>query len=343
MTSTGFDGAPGTRPGRASPRARPARPLGPAPNRVAAIVWAVVLGTMLPMAAIESVRAASAAPSASAGTDAGAYPNLEAWVDQAPPPDAPAGSTILVGLTIWDSHQAQLFEMNGLYLKLHPATGKARPTEAVTRSDWPGHLLANVIVPKGGPGNVELVVRDQTCTADGTCGPADLPIHVGGVGPPPDAPLSSLVSAIVHLPAEPAVAGRPMDVVVDVTPRAEWDPSTLGVPDRLVVIATLGRGPDLANTVIRRQNGPNAPYRGQITIPEPGDVALVIAFPGHGGADDVIQSATTRVKVGASGPSTAPAAIAPPVEDGPSWPLVGGGLALVVVTGFVIRRVFADL
>jgi hypothetical protein len=288
------------------------------------------------LVALAGTPASAASAPASEDPNAGAYPTLEAWLDRLPPPDAPPGSTIEVGLTIWDSQQAQFMPMGGLVLKLHPATGKARPTEAATQPDWPGHLVATLKVPKGGPGAVELVVRD---------GPADLPIHVGGVGPPPEAPLSSLVSAFIQLPSGPVNAGRPMDIVVDVRTLVDWDPP-VSLPDRLVVIATLGRGPDLTNVEIRRAtgSGAEATFAGPITIPEGGDVTLVVAFPGGpGGADDVIPGATTRVKVGGPDPSTAPDATVPPVDADVSWPFVGGAAAFVVLAGLLIRRVFADL
>jgi hypothetical protein len=309
------------------------RHAGPAARAVATVL--AVLCASSAWGWVGAASVASAVPSASAAADLGAYPNLEAWLDQAPPPDAPAGTTIVIGLTIWDSHQAQFTVVSGLYLKLHPATGRARPTEAeIQRSGWPGHFLANVIVPKGGPGAVEVVVRDQT----------DLPVHVGGVGPPPSAPLSSLVGAQVHLPSGPAIAGQPMDLVVDVRPEVEWDPPP-GLPDRLVVIATLGRGPDLANTEIHRAAGSTTSFAGPITIPQAGDVELVFAFPGGTtGADDIIQGATTRILVRPGSDAPAPAAGPPPPADGgPAWPLIGGAAALILAAAFVIRRVFADL
>jgi hypothetical protein len=299
-----------------------------------ALAAAVLLVAALVVAAGTPVSAASAAPSED--PNAGAYPTLVAWLDRAPPSDAPAGTTIEIGLTIWDSRQALFTPMGGLYLKLHPATGKARPTEANTQPDWPGHLVANVIVPKGGLGAVELVVRD---------GPADLPIRVGGVGPPPEAPLSSLVFAVIQLPSGPVLAGRPMHLDVDVRTQADWDPP-VSLPDRLVVIATVGRGPDLVNTEIRRAigSGGAATYSGPITIPEAGDVTVVVAFPGgRSGADDVIPGATTRVKVGGPDPSAATDAAASSVDTGVAWPLVGGGAALLLLASLVIRRVFADL
>ncbi len=304
-------------------------------SRTGPIAWSVasVLALLVASSVTSAVVAASAAPSASAEADSGAYPSLEVWLDRAPTPDAPARTTLEIGLTIWDSHAAQFAVMQGLVLKLYPATGTAGPTEAQTRSDWPGHLLADVVVPKGGPGAVEVVVRDQT----------DLPIHTGGEGPPPTAPLSSLVGAQVHLPSRPAIAGRPVDLVVDVRTRVDWEPA-VSLPDRLVVIATLGRGPDLANTEIRRATGSTTTYAGPITIPEAGDVTLAFAFPGGtSGADDIIAGATTRVRVGAAGGASTRVVVAPATDGGPPWPLIGGGVAVVLAAALVIRRVFADL
>jgi hypothetical protein len=257
------------------------------------------------------------------------------WLDRATRTDARPGSTIAVGLTVWDSQQAQFLVMSGLYLKLHPATGKARPTEAeIIRADWPGHFFANVIVPKGGPGAVEVVVRD---------GNADLPIHVGGVGPPPTAPLSSLVDSEIRLPSEPAIAGRSMDLAVEVRPRVDWDPP-VSLPDRLIVIATLGRGPELTNTEIRAVFGSPTTFAGPITIPKAGNVTLAFAFPGGtGGADDFFQT-TTRVQVGVGEEDAGTPRVAAPVPDGGvPWLLIAGGLALVFAAALVVRRVFADL
>jgi hypothetical protein len=280
-----------------------------------------------------TVIAASPAPSASAAADPGAYPNLEAWLDRAIGADARPGSTIPVGLTIWDSQQGQFLVISGLYLKLHPATGKARPTEAeIIRSDWPGHFLANVIAPDGGPGAIEVVVRD---------GNADLPIRLGGVGPPPTASLSSLVAAHVQLPSEPAIAGRPFDLVVAVRTLVDWDPP-VSLPDRMIVIATLGRGPELTNTEIRAVTGSPTTFAGPITIPKAGNVALDVGFPGGpNGADEFFQ--TVRLQVGSEAASTPGEATPVVLEGGVPWPLIAGGIALVLAAVLVIRRVFADL
>lgn len=308
------------------------------------------LGTALLLAAglatliARGGSAASAAPSdAPATSDPGGFGNIEIWLDQPIPAQVPAGETILVGLTLWDTNARELSTMNGLYLRLHPATGKARPTEAETRSDWPGHILANVIVPKGGPGAVEAGISGRACTDDGTCRDVDFPFKIGGNGPPPDAPRSLLVEARFHAPSGPVIAGSPLDVIVDLQPRGPWDPRSLGLPDRLVVMARNGTGPDLASAEVRLGAGPGSPYRGRITIPEAGDVALLFAIPGQGTEDDVIQTATTRIKVVPATDSTPAAAVADPAQGDVPWLLIGGGAVLALLASLVIRGVFADL
>ena len=302
--------------------------------------------TILPAAILAwaiagSAFAASAAPSEA--PDGGGFGNIEVWLDQPIPTDVSAGASILVGFTLWDNETAQLFPMEGLYLRLHPATGKARPTAAETRSDWPGHILANVIVPKGGPGAIETGISGRACTTDGTCTDANFPFTLGGVGPPPEAPHSILIEARLRPLVQPVIAGRPVEVAMSLVPRAAWDPATIGLPDRLIVFARNGTGPDLASTEIRRGAGPVDLYRGQITIPDPGDVALMFAIPGNGAEDDVIQSATIRIKVVEPVDSSPPAAVADPGQGDVPWPLIGGGAAVLLLASLVIRRVFADL
>ncbi len=295
-------------------------------------------------------RAASPGPSGSPSTDPGVaagFDNLEVWLDRPLPRVAATGSTLPIGLMIWDKGVGRPAAMGGLYLHLKPAQGKAKATSAETQSDFPGHFLANIIVPAGGPGSVEVGVTGRSCSSDGTCSDAEFPFKVVGTGPPPDAPRSGLISAIVHVPTAQVPAGEPMDIGVDVTPRAKWADGALVLPDRLIVAVTLPDRPDIATTELLADPSAPGAYRGSIAIADAGDVALLFAFPVNGQADDVIEQATTRVRiVGAvaspatpSGEKPAPA----PVGDQPPWVLIGGGLVAVVAAGFVIRRAFADL
>ncbi len=94
------------------------------------------------------------------------FPTVETWIDAPPevPPDAPAGAPVAVGVTLWDVRNHDLFAVNGLVVKLYPAKGKAKPSVAKATQDAPGHLLANLTVPEGGAGRIEIVTQGEQCT-----------------------------------------------------------------------------------------------------------------------------------------------------------------------------------
>ena len=293
----------------------------------------------------------AALPAPSAGDDGGSA-NLEVWLDRPLPSDAKAGSTIAVGFMVWDTRLGDLSEVGGLYFTLKPAAGKARPTSAETRSDFPGHMVANVIVPRGDAGEIEVGVTGRSCTSDGTCKDARFPFRIAGSGPPRDAPRSRLVTAIVQAPTVQIPTGQPFDVGVDVLPRVDWDAAALALPDRLIVVATLRDHGDVASTDLVAD--PSAPlaFHGSLTVQDAGEIALAFGFPVNGGADDVIGAATTRMRIvgdaigGSPSPSSGgqlPSSTAAPPSDQPPWVLIVVGAVLVVAAGFAIQRAFADL
>lgn len=300
------------------------------------------------LAVVGPVGAAS--PSVSPGPSQSGEPRrmmgISAWLDAPLPADAPAGSTIDVGVTIVDvgtDGRARLSRAVPSYLILSPATGDAPASRVSTRSDWPGHVRAAVPVPVGGPGPVQVGFEGQECRDDGTCQNVDVPFADGGVGPPPDVPRAELVTALLYPPAEPAIAGRPLTLEVEVTPRGAWDPATLGLPDRVIAIVNEPRGPDVVTADLLRRGAPGGPYTGSITIPLAGAYAISIAFPGAQGREDQVLS-------GATAGLTVEAAAAVPVglvAGGPpesaAWPWVVGLVIVMVVAGYVIKRVFADL
>lgn len=270
---------------------------------------------------------------------------VEAWLDGPLPSDALAGSSILVGMTLVSADgtgKAALSPVSPTYLRLFPATGAAAPTQAPVRIDWQGHVRAVVRVPEGGPGAVELGFVAEECHDDGTCQSVEIPFAVGGVGPPPDIPPVDLVTSAVHPPAETPVAGRKLNVDVEVIPRADWDVAALGLPDRVIAIVSQPRGPDVVTAELIRNGAAGSLYEGSITIPRAGEYAIVIAFPGANGHEDqVIAGSPTRLIVEAeaapqAGPGDAPA-------DAPPMALIAGLGVALVAAGIAISRVFADL
>ena len=291
--------------------------------------------------------AASAAPSSRP-----ADTNIEAWLDEPLVADAAPDAVVANGVTMWDRAHGALLELSDAYVILHPAVGKAKPTETRARSDWPGHLAFQIAIPRGGPGRIEVGFEGQECTEGGTCSEIRFPFAFGGTGPPPDAPRSLLVSSTVLAPETRVTSGDLVDVVVDVVPYGPWDPAALGLPDRLVAFITgsSGGGRDLATAELRATNDPRPEpgfkYTGQIRIPQAGTLSLVIAIPGDGSEDQVLGRAM-RLTSSGSGDTAglAPAAGGPstPAQPEPPWLLILGGLAVVVVGGVVISRAFADL
>ncbi|MDQ3127129.1 MAG: hypothetical protein M3Q66_01550 [Chloroflexota bacterium] len=271
---------------------------------------------------------------------------ISAWLDAPIPADARAGSTIDVGVTIVETDadgRVRLSRAMPSYLILSAATGNAPPSRVATRSDWPGHVHAAVPVPEGGPGPVEVGFEGEECPDDGTCRNVDVPFANGGVGPPPDVPRADLVTASLHPPAETPIAGRPLALEVEVTPRGAWDPAALGLLDRVVAIVSEPRGTDVATAELVRTGAPGSPYLGSITIPTAGAFAIAIAFPGTQGQEDqVLTGATARLTVEAEAAVPAGVVAGSPAES-PLWPWIAGLAIVTIVAAYVITRVFADL
>ena len=139
------------------------------------------------------------------------------------------------------------------YVRLDPAKGSAKSTVGEANSDWSGHLIAEVVIPKGGPGALEVGLSEEACTARGSvqsCDTSEFPFRMAGSGPPPDAPLASLVVARTQPPTGRLLAGEPFDVTVTLEPQAGWDVAALKLPKQLVAFANQRGGQDLASTTL---------------------------------------------------------------------------------------------
>lgn len=289
--------------------------------------------------------AQAASPSLPASEPPATDFSLQIWLDRAIPPGLEVGGNIEIGLTVWEPRAGEMLELGGLFVRLKPATGTAAPSEreALPDGQAPGHLVARLPVPEGGAGEVEVGFHGQSCDASGTCTTTDSLLPITGIGPPPDASPIDLFRAVITPPADPLVAGVPADVVVDLVPRVDWDPSAIHLPDQLLLIARQTRGPDLANVPLARGTSVGTPYTGQLTLPDAGEVSLEVDLPAGNGADEVFPDSFLRVIVVPSDdPSLGPTDGAGDA-GGPPIPLIVGGLAALVAASLVIRRVFADL
>jgi hypothetical protein len=319
------------------PRPRGAAPALAPRHRLLAFAGSVVI--LIASAVASPALAASPSPPVATSDSPDA---VEAWLDaEFIVPDAPPGGILEAGVTFWDTLAHDFAPIEDAYVRLLPATGTAAPSEGTITADFPGHVVADLVVPEGGPGSIEIGVHGES---------GDVPFQLSGTGPPPEAPPASLVTATFHRFVGDIVAGRTFPVSVDVMPRGLWDFGALTVPTELVVLARQPGGPDITTAPIVRDGQPGTPYVGHLTLPEIGDVELTVVVPGDDGADQAIAGSTTVVTVIVGGrPSSSPAASAPPSPA----PASGGDVPAVVwiigagvlgVAGFlVLRRVLADL
>jgi hypothetical protein len=327
--------------------------------------WLAVSGTVLLIATWWTLPIAAASPAPPTPAP-GTPPGLQVFLDSDfITPDAPPGGFVQEGFTFWDTRVGDFPNVNDVWVRLHPAKGKAKPSEATIEYDFPGHVLATMEVPQGGPGKVEMGLHLEG---------KDVPLAISGVGPPPAAPVQNVVTAAIEPLVGDTVAGRAFPLTVEIQPRGLYDFATVPMPDHVVAVARHPGGPGLATAELRPGKDPTRPYTGKLTIPETGPVEIAIQVPAPGGGDYEIPGSVIQRTVieggrqssppahvpGSGAPAPASAAPAPasgsaataapasPVSstsDGgiPTIAWVLGIGVLVVIGGLVARRVLADL
>jgi hypothetical protein len=147
-----------------------------------------------------------------------------------------------------------------------------------------------VQVPDGGVARVEIGLTGSACDAQG-CRESDWLFDIVGVGPPPDAPLPSVATARVELPADAVTAGRPAVIGIRLAPRVAWDPAAFRYPDTLLVEVAVPRGRTILDAQAALADGSPGTYSASVTIPDPGEYRVVAAVPQQG-ADPVPFSAS---------------------------------------------------
>ena len=194
--------------------------------------------------------AASPGPSSRVSAEPSGQPErppIEVWLDRDPAAAPAPGSMLEVGATLWDTLGNEIPRMGAtLFLRAVPPGG-GTPTQAVAISDWRGHYRGRVAVPEGGLARVELGVTGTVCEND-VCRQDDWVFPVGGIGPPPDAPVTSLAEARIDPGGLTLTAGEPAQVRVVVEPSTEW--ASFERPAQVVVRAREPRGPNLATATL---------------------------------------------------------------------------------------------
>src|SRR5262249_9741499 len=135
--------------------------------------------------ALLTLVAGAAAASPSAPPPQTDLSHVQAWLDSRIelPPDAPAGGIFKTGFTFWDTTTRAFAPGDRVEAGLVPKQGSAKPGVATITPDRPGHVLADMVVPKGGAGQVQVFARS---------GGREVRVPLAGIGPPPDAPLETL-------------------------------------------------------------------------------------------------------------------------------------------------------
>jgi hypothetical protein len=265
---------------------------------------------------------------------------VEARLDRPIPKDAAAGSTITLGWSLWFRDEAsgewRPFTGNGGFVRLYGVEGSS--TEASGTEDWTGHFLAEVAVPAGGIGRVEIGLAGTACRA-GTCWRSDEIFPVTGIGPRDGVPIAEIYRAKIDpLPVQIS-ARRPVRVGIWFVPKPGVDADAVPLPASVFVEVT-DMETDGATHVAARPEGRVGHFAAMVTFPESGHYRLAAAVGDDNRIEDVFGESIVRLQVptmtkaptpwppaAASDPATA---TAPPASS-PSVAVFVGLVATILV------------
>ena len=257
-------------------------------------------------------------------------PPWVAWLDHPLPQDAEPGSSIEVGLMLWDNDGQEPIAHFPPFIRLHPATGDAEPSMVGLVEDWSGHYAWQIEVPAGGVGRLEVGLGGTACDANG-CQRQESIYPVAGVGPPRDASTPMVAEAAIEI-VESVAAGTPTEVTIRLTPNTDWAPGAFPVPDGLFLQVREPRGGVLNEVLAPLLDADDLTYRVTLTLPEPGDFVLQAAT----GRDVVAKDefGESLIAVAVTSPAEAPLAVNDSGFD-LLWIAIVGGLAILTL-GVVI-------
>ena len=261
---------------------------------------------------------------------------MEAWLDAPLPLEAQAGTTIHIGALVWIRGANEAVRGATLQVRLHPATGDAEPTFDYAHQDFIGHVVADLEVPIGGVGDLEIALPETMCEND-VCGPVKTPIAVRGVGPPPGVHLSVLANAVTSPPIEALVTGRPLPFGISVQPKVEWPAPGLDLPSALWLQVRVSRGPIVEDVAANLVDAAAGRYEAPITFDEPGEYVLEAGTRPDADGSDLLPGSVIRVAVEA--PRSTPEPELPGTTDEtPAW-LVPGLIVLALAGLLIASRV----
>lgn len=261
---------------------------------------------------------------------------LELWLDRPLPEDIPAGTEIPIGLMVWDTLAHDLVRNNPPFARLRPAEGNAEPSLVTLVEDWSGHYSESIVVPDGGMGAFEAGFGGTACD-ETSCRRQETLFPIGGVGPPPDAPLPSIAQAEITLDGTPT-AGQPTRVSIHLQPNEGWSGETFATPDHVILQVREPRT-EVIDLVVVPLGVLGVRYEGELTLAEPGDYVLQVAEDRGGTAGEVFGASLIPITVSAVPTQAAPGWTAGPPLEGVI--LVGLVAVVVLAAGtllFALRR-----
>ena len=262
---------------------------------------------------------------------------IQFWIDRPLPATAAVGTNIAVSYTLWNTETDTLEINNGPSARLHVPGVQPPPFTARPRQDFPGHWTITLPVAEGGPGNLEVGFSGQGCTDAGVCTDEVFLFPPGGVGPPPGLLPASAWDAAITPPGESMVAGQPIELGITLSPKGNWPPDAIPLPESIFVIIRQPRGPDLGTVPTTADPANPGSYVGTLTLPSAGTFNLVASADEAGSAGKLFIESVIRVVA-------EPGAEPPPSADGggPPVALIGGGVAVGIGLLLVLRRILAD-
>jgi hypothetical protein len=298
-------------------------------RRTAPVVLAVLAAAVV--AGATGVQAASPSPSMGPSEEPREQFDLEAWLDAPVPAAAAPGSTIHVGAFVWVRGPEEPVRGASFRIFLHPASGSGEPGFDYAYQDFAGHLVADIGVPEGGAGELEILLPGTVCEND-VCGPRDTPIPILGVGPPPGVPLTALATAVIGPPVEAIVAGAPTTIDITVQPRIRWPAPGLQLPASIWLQVRQPQGPILDDVAASLVGADTGRYEAAVTFDRAGEPVIQAGVEEGAEGADLFAASVRRVTVEAG--STATPALGGPSGEPPAWVLAA--LVGLLILGLAI-------
>jgi hypothetical protein len=261
----------------------------------------------------------------------------QAWLDAPLPTAAPAGTTVLLGACLWSPDRGEVVTGITPRFRLHPASGKA--ADAVTNGtpDWPGHYTAQLAVPPGGFGRLDIGIPGSFCDDAGNCVEQEF-LFDQAVGPPLGVKLPAIATAQLALDDTDLSARTAIEIQAFVSPNADW-PGGLELPARLVLQVRERQGPVVLEVPADAADFGAGYYLASIIVDRPGDyVAQLAAAEGATGGDLFSTGIMPLTITARAGPTPVPAPTAGGSPAPPEWwPLALGAFGLIVAALLFFR------